>query len=88
MHLLGRGIGRHIKILGRMIKQQIAHRTTDDIGLESGFLQAFAGFDGGLADMFVVNFVFAGRDDLRGRQLCMGIAPTLAKHFLQKLFNH
>lgn len=88
MHLLGRGIGRHVKIFGRMVEQQIAHRTTNDIGLESGFLQAFASFDGGLADVFVVNFVLASGDDLRGRQLCMGVAPTLAKHFLQKLFNH
>jgi len=41
-HLVWRGIGRDVVILGRDAGNQVTHRATHDIGFESGRLQRFA----------------------------------------------
>ena len=37
--LLGRGVGRHVKVFGPQTQQHVAHSAANDIGLKSGALQ-------------------------------------------------
>ena len=37
--LLWRGVGGHVKVFGRQAQQQVAHRTTHDVGLEPALLE-------------------------------------------------
>jgi hypothetical protein len=39
LDLLGRGIGRHVEVLGPQAQQQVAHRAAHHVGLEAGLLQ-------------------------------------------------
>jgi hypothetical protein len=40
-HLLRRGVGGDVEVLGRQCRQQVAHGAADDEGLEALFLQGF-----------------------------------------------
>ena len=61
LHLLGRGIGGHVKVFRPQAHQQVAHRAAHHIGLEAGLLQRAHHLDGALVHQRRVDAVGAGR---------------------------
>ncbi|MOA21792.1 hypothetical protein D3C78_1423030 [compost metagenome] len=57
VHLLRRGAGGHVEILGRDSQQQVPHRATDDIGGETGVLQPRYHTQGGMAECVTAHAV-------------------------------
>ncbi|MNT35680.1 hypothetical protein D3C72_1717150 [compost metagenome] len=70
LHLLGRGVGRDVEILGLDAEQQVAHGAADDIGLVAGLLQRGSDLDGIARQQRGVDLVLVHVDDAR----CMGAA--------------
>ena len=88
-YFLGRCVGGDVKILGLEVGDCVAHPAADDIGLEAGLLQPFAGTHGGARNIGVVNAEVGG-------PIAMGFfaAPVAAfcaataKHAADEITNH
>ena len=63
-HLIGRGVGGDVVVLGLDAGDQVAHRAADDVGLEAALLQRFADAPGAGRDLLAADAVAAGRDGL------------------------
>ena len=85
-HLLRRGIGRHIEILGDTIQQQIAHRTAHHIGLIACRLQPVGDFQRAVADLLARHAMQFERDHL-GISYRSGFG-RLAEYTLEEFFDH
>ncbi len=72
LHLLGRGVGGDVEVLGLDAEQQVAHGAADDIGLVAGLLQRRGDLDGIARQQRGVDPVFVDVDDARR----MGAAGT------------
>jgi hypothetical protein len=64
-HLLRRGIGGDVEVLGRHAGEQVAHRAADDIGLVAILLQGFDGAPAATADLVPLQAVLGDGDDRR-----------------------
>ena len=91
LHLLGRGVGRHIKILGAQANQQVAHRTANHVRFKTGIVQGAHHIDGALVHQIGVNAVGLHRyiDPFAKFGLLTGSGPRgLAQQFINKFFDH
>ena len=61
-HLLGRGVGGHVEILGVAADQQVSHGAADQIGLETGVPQAVEHAQRVRADVLARDGVLVARD--------------------------
>ncbi len=61
-HLLGRGVGGHVEILGVAADQQVPHGAADQIGLETGVPQAVEHAQRVRADVLARDGVLVARD--------------------------
>ena len=86
--LLGRGVGRHIKIFGAQAQQQVAHRTAHHISLEPGLLQGAGDVDGALVHQVRVDAVH--RCGHLGAAAKVGFAAfgCFAHQLVDELFDH
>jgi hypothetical protein len=62
LHLLGRGVGGHVEILGVAADQQVAHRATHQVALETAFAQPVEHAQGVGADVLAGYAVLGARD--------------------------
>ena len=67
-YLLGTCIGRHVKVLRNVAEEQIAHRTTNDIGLKARFAQSLTHHPSRLGNVARIDTVFFGRIRVRFMQ--------------------
>ncbi len=65
LHLIGRGVGRDVEILGLDAEQQVAHRAADDERLVARLLQRGSDFDRIAGQQCRVDAVFFHGDDAR-----------------------
>ena len=61
-YLLRRGAGGDVVILGRNARQQVSHRTTDDVGLVAVLLEGFDGAAAAAAECVTANAVLLETD--------------------------
>ena len=64
---LGRGVGRHIKVLGVATEQQVAHSAADEIGLMVCIAQPRHDLQGAVADVLAGYAVLVPGNDLQAR---------------------
>jgi hypothetical protein len=62
LHLLRRGAGSDVEVLGRFAEQQVAHAPAHDVGLETGILQVADYFACVRAELLEPDSVFGLRD--------------------------
>ncbi|MCY1503634.1 hypothetical protein D9M68_377640 [compost metagenome] len=85
LHLVGRGVGRDVEILGLDAEQQVAHRAAHDVGLVAGLLQRGGDLDGIARQQRGVDLVFVGADN--ARRMGMAGAAQLGAGFAQQPGN-
>ena len=88
LHLLGRGRGGHIEILGLESQNQVTHRAADDIGLETRLLEREHHVDGTLVHQLGIDLVHRGRQldafaERRTHACC-----RLAQQFVDEALDH
>ena len=90
LHLLGRGVGGHVEVLGPPAHQEVAHRTAHHIGFEAGILQCGHDIDRTFVDQAGINAVFLrghlhapAQGNARGRYRI-----GLAQQLVDESFDH
>lgn len=63
LDLLGQGVGRDVKILGLEAEREIAHATTDEIGIEPRFSKTIEDAKGFGSNLRARNRMRVARDD-------------------------
>ena len=86
LHILGRGIGRDIKVFGGDPEQEIPHSTADQIGFETGPLQGFADLDGVGGDEVSLQSQICAAQDLG--LTWFGEAGSAAQEPVEKSVDH
>ena len=88
LDLLGRGVGRHIKVFGAQAQQQVAHRTAHHISLEPSLLQSARDVDGTFVHQVRVDAVH--RRGHLGAAAKVGLAAfgRFAHQLVDELFDH
>ncbi len=61
--LLGRGVGRHVEVLGTSTDQQVAYRAPDQVGAIATLAQAVEHAQRVVADVLAGDVVLLARDD-------------------------
>ena len=88
LHLLGRGVRGHIKVLGPQAQQQVAHRAANDIGLIPRVLQITHHRQGPLVHEVGVDLVQVCADLFALAEFCFGGRGRFAQQLIDKFFNH
>ena len=91
LDLLRRGIGGHVKVLGRQAHHQVAHRAAHDVGLKARALQSANHIAGPLVHQRGVDAVavHANLFALAKRQFFgFGRAGDFAQQFVDEFFDH
>ena len=87
LDLLGCGIGGHIEILGLETEQQIAHRTTDDVGLKPRLLERAHHIHSAPIDQLQIDAMHAGRHGFALAKF-FAITGIFAQQLMDKGFDH
>ncbi len=88
LDLLGRGVGGHVKVFRAQAEQQIAHRTADDIGLETRLLQGVHHVQGALIHQLGVDAMHAGGHVFALAKFARGFAAGLSQQLVKECLDH